>query len=212
MGRLKTSLGIWAFGSMVTRFMPVGYQPALTNATTAEKVHRAVTGLGDLIDDYEFHYPAELNLDNLDEVRSALDGHGIYTLCAGLHLDPRFGKGGFSSPDDPLREEALQLTREAIDVAAEVGAHMVCWPGIEGYNYPFQTPYAQSWEWFVEGIAEAGHGAVHLLRHRLLTALRLVTAGDETGDHRAERPDAEGGPHVVTGPRAPGAGVRRCRA
>ena len=32
MGRLKTSLGIWAFGSMVTRFMPVGYQPALTNA------------------------------------------------------------------------------------------------------------------------------------------------------------------------------------
>ena len=28
MGRLKTSLGIWAFGSMVTRFMPVGYQPA----------------------------------------------------------------------------------------------------------------------------------------------------------------------------------------
>ena len=30
MGRLKTSLGIWAFGSMVTRFMPVGYQPQLT--------------------------------------------------------------------------------------------------------------------------------------------------------------------------------------
>ena len=50
MGRLKTSLGIWAFGSMVTRFMPVGYQPQLTNATTAEKVHRAVTGLGDLIE------------------------------------------------------------------------------------------------------------------------------------------------------------------
>ena len=98
MGRLKTSLGIWAFGSMVTRFVPVGYQPALTNATTAEKVHRAVTGLGDLIDDYEFHYPAELSPDNLDEVRSALDGHGIYALCAGLHLDPRFGRAGSSIP------------------------------------------------------------------------------------------------------------------
>ena len=35
MGRLKTSLGIWAFGSMVTRFMPVGYQPRLANQTTA---------------------------------------------------------------------------------------------------------------------------------------------------------------------------------
>ena len=32
---------------------------------------------------------------------------------------------------------------------------MVCWPGIEGYNYPFQTPYAESWAWFVDGIAEA---------------------------------------------------------
>ena len=29
MGRLKTSLGIWAFGSMVTRFEPGGYQPEL---------------------------------------------------------------------------------------------------------------------------------------------------------------------------------------
>ena len=31
MGRLKTSLGIWAFGSMVTRFVPVGYQPQLAD-------------------------------------------------------------------------------------------------------------------------------------------------------------------------------------
>ena len=30
------------------------------------------------MDDYEFHYPQELSRDNLDEVREALDGHGIY--------------------------------------------------------------------------------------------------------------------------------------
>ena len=28
-------------------------------------------------------------------------------------------------------------------MAGAVGANMVCWPGIEGYNYPFQTPYAR---------------------------------------------------------------------
>src|SRR5207344_1211467 len=99
MGRLKTSLGIWAFGSMVTRFVPVGYQPQLANQTTAERVRRAVSGLGDLIDDYEFHYPNELAAENLDEVREALGPHGIYTVCAGLHLDPRFGRGGLVSPD-----------------------------------------------------------------------------------------------------------------
>ena len=53
----------------------------------------AVAGLGDLIDDYEFHYPQELSPENLDEVREALDGHGIYCVASGLHLDPRFGKG-----------------------------------------------------------------------------------------------------------------------
>ena len=70
----------------------------------------AVEGLGDLMDDYEFHYPQELNRDNLEEVQQALDGHGIYCVASGLHLDPRFAKGGFSSPDDTTRAEALRLT------------------------------------------------------------------------------------------------------
>src|SRR4051812_36703749 len=54
---LKTSLGIWAFGSMATRFNPGGYKPESADETTAQRVRRAVAGLGDLMDDYEFHYP-----------------------------------------------------------------------------------------------------------------------------------------------------------
>ena len=156
---MKTSLGIWAFGAMATRFNPGGYKPELAGASTASKVSTAVTGLGDLIDDYEFHYPQELSPANLEEVRGALDGHGIYCVASGLHLDPRFAKGGFSSPDDATRAEALRLTREAIDLAAEVGAHMIIWPGIEGYNYPFQTPYATSWARFIDGVGESAQHA-----------------------------------------------------
>jgi xylose isomerase len=152
---VQTSLGIWAFGGMATRFNPGGYKPELAGASTVDKVRTAVEGLGDLIDDYEFHYPQELSRDNLDAVRVALDGHGIYCIASGLHLDPRFGKGGFCSPDDATRAEALRLTKEAIDLAGDIGAHMIIWPGIEGYNYPFQTPYAESWARFVDGIAEA---------------------------------------------------------
>src|SRR6266480_4941657 len=156
---MKTSLGIWAFGSMATRFVPAGYKPELANETTVDRVRRAVEGLGDLIDDYEFHYPQELSPDNLDEVREALDGHGIYCVASGLHLDPRFAKGAFASPDDGVRAEALLLSREAIDLAAETGAQMIIWPGIEGYNYPFQTPYADSWARFVDGVGEAAQHA-----------------------------------------------------
>ncbi|HEY3961172.1 MAG TPA: TIM barrel protein [Gaiellaceae bacterium] len=156
---MKTSLGIWAFGNMATRFNAGGYKPELSGISTAEKVRTAVGGLGDLIDDYEFHYPQELAPANLDEVRTALDGHGIYCMASGLHLDPRFAKGAFCSPDDATRSAALSLTREAIDLAAEVGAHMIIWPGIEGYNYPFQTPYKESWARFVDGVGESAQYA-----------------------------------------------------
>ena len=96
---MKTSLGIWALGSMVTRFVPGGYKPEWADETTAERVRRAIDGLGDLIDGYEFHYPQELNADNRSEVLEALGEHDVYCMATGLHLDPRFAKGGLVSPD-----------------------------------------------------------------------------------------------------------------
>jgi hypothetical protein len=41
---MKTSLGLWAFGPMITRFVPGGYQPAhaYDAEPVAEKMHRAV--------------------------------------------------------------------------------------------------------------------------------------------------------------------------
>ena len=44
---MNTSLGIWAFGSMVTRFSPGGYKPEHGGISTAEKVRTAVAGLGE---------------------------------------------------------------------------------------------------------------------------------------------------------------------
>jgi xylose isomerase len=144
---------------MMTRFVPTGYQPEHAGETTAQRVRRAVEGLGDLIDGYEFHYPNELSPENLDEVRDALDGHDVYTICTGLHLDPVFGKGGLSSPDDRVRDEAVRRTLDAVDFAGELGAQFVLWPGIEGYNYPFQTPYADSWARFLDGVGQAAQRA-----------------------------------------------------
>jgi xylose isomerase len=168
---VKTSLGIWAFGNMATRFNAGGYKPELTGASTAQKVRTAVEGLGDLMDDYEFHYPQELSAENLEEVQQALDGHGVYCIASGLHLDARFGKGAFCSLDDAIRAEALRLTFEAVDLAAEVGAHMIVWPGIEGYNYPFQTPYTEVWARFLDGVGQTAQrcrdrGVTLFLEHK----------------------------------------------
>ncbi len=168
---MKTSLGIWAFGPMATRFVPGGYQPQWLGESMEAKVRRAVEGLGDLIDGYEFHYPGELSPDNLDVVRGALDGHDIYCVASGMHLDPLFGKGGLSSPDDKVRDEAIRRTLDGVDFTAELSAHFIIWPGIEGYNYPFQTPYADSWARFIDGVGQAAtrakeRGVTIFLEHK----------------------------------------------
>ncbi len=153
---MKTSLGIWAFGPMITRFVPVGYQPehGYEAEPVAEKVHRAVEGLGELVDGYEFHFPQELSPDNVDEVQAALGEHDIYCIAGGLHLDPRFAHGGLVNPDRRIRGEALRVLREAAEFAGSLGAQLIVWPGGEGYNYPFQTPYADSWRLLIEGLGE----------------------------------------------------------
>src|SRR5581483_5867579 len=168
---MKTSLGIWAFGAMATRFNPGGYKPDLAGVSTADKVRTAVAGLGDLMDDYEFHFPQELNRDNLEAVREALDGHGIYAVATGTHLNPLYGKGGLSSPDDSVRGEALREALDAAALAADIGAQMILWPGVEGYNYPFQTPYAESWSRFLDGVGQvatacADGGVMLFLEHK----------------------------------------------
>ena len=105
---MKTSLGIWALGSMVTRFVPGGYQPQWAGETTAERVRRAIDGLGDLIDGYEFHYPQELNADNRDAVRG-----GTRRARRVLRWRPAStsirasGRGGLVSPDAATRGEAV---------------------------------------------------------------------------------------------------------
>jgi xylose isomerase len=168
---VKTSLGIWAFGPMVTRFNPGGYKPQLAEASTADKVRTAVEGLGDLIDGYEFHYPQEINEHNADEVREALGGHDVYAVAGGLHLDATFARGGLVNPDPDIRAEAQRKTVAAADMAAALDAQLIVWPGVEGFNYPFQTPYRESWKWLVEGLGMAAQrcretGRLLLLEHK----------------------------------------------
>jgi len=54
--RLKNSVGIWAFGPHATRFMPSGYHPEAKAESMVERTKRAVEGLGDLVDGFEYHW------------------------------------------------------------------------------------------------------------------------------------------------------------
>ncbi|HZT15475.1 MAG TPA: TIM barrel protein, partial [Gaiellaceae bacterium] len=67
--------------------------------------------------------------------------------------------------------EALGEALDAAALAGSIGAQMILWPGVEGYNYPFQTPYADSWARFVDGVGQvatacAEHGVTLFLEHK----------------------------------------------
>ena len=168
---MKTSLGIWALGPMVTRFVPVGYQPEHGDEST--RGEGAPRGGGARRPDGRLRVPLPARALARQPRRGARRARRPRHLLhrRGLHLDPRFGRGGLVSPDAAMRDEARRLTRDAADFAGSLGAHFIVWPGIEGYNYPFQTPYADSWRWLIEGIGEAaevcaGHGVKLFLEHK----------------------------------------------
>jgi xylose isomerase len=152
----KNSVGVWAFGPAVTRFVPPGYHPEAADETMVDKTRRVAEGLSDLLDGLEYHYPGEVNEENVEEVLAVLRDHGmdLPVIAAGLHTDPTYARGAFINPDDALRRSGIDTLKRGVDLCAQVGANFIIWPGAEGYNYTFQRPYAETWRAFVEGIAE----------------------------------------------------------
>jgi xylose isomerase len=152
----KNGVGVWAFGPAVTRFVPPGYHPEVANEDMVSKTRRVCEGLSDLLDGLEYHYPGEVNEENVEEVLDILRDHGmdLPVIAAGLHTDPTYSLGAFINPDDALRRRGIDTLKRGIDLCAEIKANFIIWPGAEGYNYAFQRPYAQTWRAFTEGVAE----------------------------------------------------------
>ena len=139
---LRNSCGIWVF------------KPGFQDRTILELTRQVVNGLDWLIDGFEYHYPFEVDENNYREILSALNGKDIYTLGLGTFADPENARGAFINPSARLRKKNLQITKQAIDLAAHLKARLVIWPGREGYSYPFQADYGDLWELFLNGLAE----------------------------------------------------------
>lgn len=161
MTSLRNSVGIWAFGPNVTRFMPPGYHPEVGKEDMVTRTRRVAEGLHELVDGLEYHYPGELDEENIGQIIDVLRGYGmnVPVLASGLHPDPRFRLGSLINPDAKLRREAIEVNMRGVDLASSIGASFIIWPGAEGYNYPFQRSYAETWARFVDGIAEIAQHA-----------------------------------------------------
>jgi xylose isomerase len=120
---------------------------------TLDLIRRAgeVEGLGAL----SLNYPEHFATFSPQEVLSYLASTDLSVDSLNIRFpeDP-FGAGGFTNPSAKLREAATDLTRQAVDVCAELGGdHVIVWPAYDGFDYPFQDSYQRMFEHTVEGFA-----------------------------------------------------------
>lgn len=107
----------------------------------------------------EIIYPYDLK--ELGKVKRVLDDLGLSVSSVNLNVkaEPIWRDGSFTSTSAEGRAQAVRWLKEAMDVAAELGADLVTTaPLNDGFEYPFQMDYRQAWEWLVESIRE---GASH---------------------------------------------------
>ena len=149
---MKTSLGIWALGAdgdpVRARRLPAGARPE----STGEKVQRAVDGLERagrrLRVPLSAASSARTTSTRCAPRSTATASTASPPACTSTRASARAGSPR-STPGSARRR--AEITRAAADFAGELGAHFIIWPGIEGYNYPFQAPYPRA------GAADRGH-------------------------------------------------------
>ncbi len=145
---IKISVGVWYMGSVYDRFVKEGYRPQQKVVDRIKSISE-IDGVGGI----EIHYPTEINEDNLDNIRKALNETGleIVQFCPHLWVKPEWKYGAFSNPDSQIRKDALDLAKRAVDISREFKPEvMVYWPAQDGYDYFFQVDYNKRLGWMVE--------------------------------------------------------------
>jgi xylose isomerase len=146
----KIAVGLWLFGKLSDRFTT--YHPSKTLEQKMEQASQIkdIQGL-------EIMYPVDFKDEQLDELKSLLkEGNlKVASIIVDHFCDPKWLQGSFASTEKKIREDAVNLTKKAMDVSRELKCPQVnLWLGQDGYDYPLQTDYKVCWEWLVEGIRE----------------------------------------------------------
>lgn len=120
-----------------------------TSVADAIRAVAKVEGVGAVELNYPQHFGAGGSTDVLALARDA----GLAVTALNMRYDgPGYAMGAFTHPDKAQRATAIQLTKDAVDVAAKHGIeHVILWMGPDGFDQPFQADYARLWEMEIDG-------------------------------------------------------------
>ncbi len=129
------------FQQFVDRYATDAYGPPVG---TLEAIERAAE-VGD-IKCLDINYPFAGDDVTVEQVHATLERTGMRAQAITPHLYMReFQLGSFTNPDAAVRQKAIDLGKQAIEVAQALDANYVkFWPGQDGFDYPFQADYRQA--------------------------------------------------------------------
>jgi sugar phosphate isomerase/epimerase len=101
----------------------------------------------------ELNYPQHFAGPHDETLISAAQDLNLAVTAINLRFDPpAFIAGSFTHPEPAVRDRAIELAHQAVEIATrhQIG-HVILWLGPDGYDYPFQADYARLWAWAVDG-------------------------------------------------------------
>ncbi len=143
--------GLWMFQQFIDRYATDAYGPPVG---TLEAIELAAS-VGE-IKVLDINYPFAGADVTVEQVKETLQRTGLRAQAITPHLYMReFQMGSFTHPDAAVRTKAVDLSKQAIEIAHLLGAKYVkFWPGQDGFDYPFQVDYRQLWDYSVAGIQQ----------------------------------------------------------
>ena len=128
--------------------------PSNEKPTTIELVKRAskVEGLTHVDLNYPDH--SEPSIREISAITNDC-GLAINGLAMRYYTNPAFKLGAFTNPNKQVRQEAIDLTKAAIDALREIDSNLLTiWLGQDGFDYGFQVDYKKIWDDEINAIKE----------------------------------------------------------
>ena len=128
--------------------------PSDEKATSIELIKRAskVEGLTHVDLNYPDH--SEPSIREISAITNDC-GLAINGLAMRYYTNPAFKLGAFTNPNKQVRQEAIDLTKAAIDALREIDSNLLTiWLGQDGFDYGFQVDYKKIWDDEINAIRE----------------------------------------------------------
>lgn len=158
----RVEIPSWGFANTGTRFGKF-IQPAAASTTEekfsdAGEVHR-YTGVCPTIALHVL-WDCPDGVDSAKQITAFAARYGVQpgSINPNLFQDQIYKFGSFGNPDPAIRAQALQHTKESIEIASRLHSRDISMWFADGSNYPGTANIRQRKRWFEEALAEAHSG------------------------------------------------------